>query len=455
MMTKSLQKHAIIGMGKTGISIAHFLLQKNIPCEAFDEKLDTLPDGLNIPLHSGVLSSEALQTFDYIWVSPGIHWANSTLKEVRDAGIPMQGDLGLFLEHCNTPLIAITGTNGKTTTTQTIQTLLETLPGGCDTGGNIGTPMLDLIGHDRLPNRIALELSSFQLERCNYIRPGWAALLNIQPDHADMHDDEEAYLEAKLRLFAHQTTGDTAMLPTGDSWDALSEQLSERGVLVHRFGQLAEDHPAIETLAAGIVSNDKHHTLFWHQDGHRQSLNCQRIPTRGLHQHINLAVAAQAAADFGVSNLVVREAISSFRGLPHRLRLIGNVAGHDWFDDSKATNPAAAQAALSSFDQSIWICGGLRKGLDLMPLANTVSKHVSHAIVIGKEKGAYIQLLQKAGISYTVGGTVERAVTMAATHASNLPVLLSPAAASQDQFSNYAERGHAFANAIQHLEKQV
>jgi len=454
MTASNPQKHAIIGMGKTGISIAHFLLRQSILCEAFDEKLSTLPEDLNIPLHTGALNSEALQVFDYIWVSPGIPWNHLALQETRNAGIPMQGDLALFLEHCDTPLIAITGTNGKTTTTQTIQTLLETLSGGCDTGGNIGTPMLDLISPNKLPNRIALELSSFQLERCNHIHPRWAVLLNIQSDHADMHANKEAYLEAKLRLFAHQGRGDTAMLPTGDVWDALSEQLSERGVQVHRFGHLSENHPAIETLAAGIVSNDKQHTLFWHQDGHRQSLNCQRIPTRGLHQHINLAVAAQAAADFGVSNTVIREAISSFRGLPHRLRLIGNVAGHDWFDDSKATNPAAAQAALNSFEQSIWICGGLRKGLDLMPLSDAVREHVSHAIVIGKEKRPYIELLQKAGISYTVGGTVERAVVMAANHASNLPVLLSPAAASQDQFANYAERGDAFAKAIKHLEKQ-
>ncbi len=454
MTTKKLQKHAIIGMGKTGISIAQFLLQQGILCEAFDENMSTLPDALNIPLHCGALESKILQTFDFIWVSPGIHWQKAALQEARHAGVPMQGDLGLFLEHCNTPLIAITGTNGKTTTTQIIQTLLETLPGGCDTGGNIGTPMLDLIGQNKLPSRIALELSSFQLERCNHIHPYWAVLLNIQSDHADMHVNEEAYLEAKLRLFSHQTAGDTAMLPAGERWDALSEELAGRGVQVHRFGQLSEDDPAIERLAAGIVSTDKQDRLFWHQDGHRQSINCQRIPTRGLHQHINLAVAAQAAADFGVSNKVIREAISSFRGLPHRLRLIAHVAGHDWFDDSKATNPAAAQAALNSFEQSIWICGGLRKDLDLTPLSNTIRNHVSHAIIIGKEKRPYIELLQKAGISYTVGGTIERAVMMAASHASTLPVVLSPAAASQDQFANYMERGRAFAKAIQHLEKQ-
>jgi len=452
MTISTSQKHAIIGMGKTGISIAHFLLQHNCACEAFDEKLRILPEDLNIPLHKDSLDSNALQKFDYIWVSPGIHWGHPALQAARHAGIPMQGDLGLFLEHCHTPLIAITGTNGKTTTTQTIQTLLETLPGGCDTGGNIGTPMLDLIAKNKLPNRIVLELSSFQLERCNHLHAHWAVLLNIQPDHADMHDNEEAYLEAKLRVFSHQTAGDTAMLPTGERWDALSEELSQRGVQVHRFGTLSEHDPSLEMLAAGIVSSNKHHSLFWHQDGNRQSLQCQHIPTRGLHQHINLAVAAQAAADFGVSNNVIREAISSFRGLPHRLRLLGHIAEHDWFDDSKATNPAAAQAALKSFEKCIWICGGLRKGLDLTPLTNAVRNHVAHAIVIGKEKQAYIELLQKSGVSYTVGGTVERAVLIAAKYTGKLPVLLSPAAASQDQFANYAARGHAFADAIRQLE---
>jgi len=453
-MNSTIQKHAIIGMGKTGISIARFLLKQGIVCEAFDEKLKNLPEDLHIPLHRESLNSKKLQLFDRIWVSPGIRWSLPALQRTRDAGVHMQGDLSLFLEYCHTPLIAITGTNGKTTATQTMQTLLETLPGGCDMGGNIGTPMLDLMTQNNLPRHIVLELSSFQLERCDTIRPRWAVMLNIQPDHADMHNSDEAYLAAKLRLFAHQGMGDTAMLPIDDQWNSLSCHLEKRGVQAHRFGHLSDNDPLAEQLIAGILSSKKRNTLFWHQDGQRHSIHCQDIPTRGLHQHINLAVAAQSAADFGVSNHVIREAITSFRGLKHRLRLIGNIANHEWFDDSKATNPAAAQAAIGSFDQSIWICGGLRKGLDLTVLSNTVRQHVAHAIVIGKEKKAYIQLLQDSGVSYTVANTIERAVTIAASHASKLPILLSPAAASQDQFANYAERGHAFAQAIKALEKQ-
>ncbi|MDQ6954500.1 MAG: UDP-N-acetylmuramoyl-L-alanine--D-glutamate ligase [Mariprofundaceae bacterium] len=455
MTNTRAQKHAIIGMGKTGISIAHFLLRQGFSCEAFDENLKKPPEDLPIPFHRGALNSKELQAFDRIWVSPGIRWSLPALQKTRHAGIHMQGDLSLFLEYCHTPLIAITGTNGKTTATQIIQTLLETLPGGCDMGGNIGTPVLDLIRQDKPIRHIVLELSSFQLERCDAIHPRWAVMLNIQADHADMHDSDAAYLAAKLRLFTHQGMGDTAMLPMDGKWNDLSQSLTTRGVQVHRFGQISEQDPAAETLVAGILNSKKRHILFWHQDGQRQNIHCQDIPTRGLHQHINLAVAAQAAADFGVSSYVIREAITSFRGLKHRLRLLGNVAKHDWFDDSKATNPAAAKAALASFDQSIWICGGLRKGLDLTVLSNTIRAHVAHAIVIGKDKKAYIQLLQSSGIRYTVANSMERAVLIAAAHASQLPVLLSPAAASQDQFANYAERGQAFAKAINALEKQV
>ena len=446
-------KHAIIGMGKTGISIAHFLLHQGQMCKAFDEKLKSIPSTLSLPFVPGKLNADSLLDFDAVWVSPGICWSHPALQAARDAGIPVQGDLALFAEHCHTPIIAITGTNGKTTTTQTAQVLMETLPGGCDMGGNIGMPMLDLLKEHVMPSKVILELSSFQLERCNFIHPRWAVLLNIQPDHADMHANEDDYRAAKLRIFEHQSQGDTAMLPMHTVWNNLHHDLMQRGVGVHRFGHVREDNPHAEGLAAGIMEHHNHAKLFWHQDGHRQCIDCEDIPVRGLHQHINLAVAAQAAADFGVSYHVIREALTSFRGLPHRLRLLGHIANHEWFDDSKATNPAAAEAALNAFKQVIWICGGLRKDLDLSTLKNTVKEHVSHALVIGSDQDAYIELLQQSGVSYDVAGTVKKAVIMASKNKSMLPVLLSPAAASQDQFANYAERGKAFATAIAELSE--
>ncbi|MDQ6994576.1 MAG: UDP-N-acetylmuramoyl-L-alanine--D-glutamate ligase [Mariprofundaceae bacterium] len=452
------EKHAIIGMGKTGLSIVRFLQGKGVTCVGFDEQLKKESmASLNIEslvCHTGKLADDALLSFDAIWVSPGIPYTHPALAAARQAGIPVEGDLTLFLQHCDAPILAITGTNGKTTTTQTIHTLLETLSGGCDVGGNIGTPMLDLLAAAHPSAHIVLELSSFQLERCSHIHPKWAVLLNVQADHADMHRSPQTYCDAKLTLFKHQAQGDTAMIPTGELWDDLSHDLLAREVTVHRFGHVFSPTDC-KLLSTGIISDDTTHTLFWSVNGQHQTMDCKHIPTRGLHQHINLAIAAQAASDFGVSQQVIREAISSFRGLPHRLRLIGEVMEHTWFDDSKATNPAAANAALSSFEKVIWICGGLLKGLNLDEMTELVKKHVSYAVIIGKHPEPYIRLMQQAGVNYTVANTMQRAVHCAAEHAEKLPVLLSPAAASMDQFKNYAERGKAFQEAIAELSKKA
>ena len=190
--------------------------------------------------------------------------------------------------------------------------------------------------------------------------------------------------------------------------------------------------------------------LFWTQDGERKTIPCASLMVRGSHQQQNIAIAAQAAADFGVYAAVIEEAMMSFQGLEHRLEYVGHVAGRDWFNDSKATNPDAALAALSSFDHVTWICGGLRKDLSLDDLLEPVKKHVSYACVVGKDRDAYIKLLKDAEIPFIVSKTVERAVVDAQKQGDDA-ILLSPAAASQDQFISYSERGKAFVKAIRNL----
>ncbi|MFQ5518747.1 MAG: glutamate ligase domain-containing protein, partial [Mariprofundus sp.] len=182
-----------------------------------------------------------------------------------------------------------------------------------------------------------------------------------------------------------------------------------------------------------------------------QLIPCEQIPARGTHQHMNMAVAAQIAAGHGVSVEVIREAMTCFRGLKHRLEHICMQAGKDWFDDSKATNPDAAIAALNSFEKTVWICGGLRKDLDLEALVPAAHDHVSQAFVIGKDTDAYADMLKKADVPYTVAGNIKKAVAMASSVRGREPVLLSPAAASQDQFTSYAERGEAFSQAVRAL----
>jgi len=441
-------KTAIVGMGKTGISIARFLSQRGIVCEGFDEHPVQVPENLDIPIHIGRLKGNILAKFERVIASPGINLNHPALNAAREAKVPVSGDLDLFSEAFEGDLIAITGTNGKTTTVSLIATLMDTLAGGIEAGGNIGRPMLDIFEDAVSARRIVLELSSFQLERAKNIHPKWAALLNVQPDHADMHTDDVAYEAAKLRLFQEQGPGDTAMLPVDLHWDDLSRQLADRDVRVHRFGYGAAEH-----LCAGIQELETGDwQVFWRHGDQVEYIKASELPARGKHQHMNLAIAAQAAADFGVSPSVIRLALTSFHGLSHRLQSLGVIEGREWFDDSKATNPDAAKAALEAFDQVVWICGGLSKGVDLSTLQESVSAHVAQAYVIGKDPKPYAELGHNAGVPTSIAGTIEQAVGQAARAQPGLPVLLSPAAASQDQFSDYGERGNKFAEAVKKLE---
>jgi UDP-N-acetylmuramoylalanine--D-glutamate ligase len=440
---------AIVGMGRTGCSLARFLIRHGIRCNGFDEHDVEVPDDLAIPIHIGPLEPSVLARFGKVVVSPGVTWNHPALQQVRAGKVPVVGDLDLFAEHYHGSLIAVTGTNGKTTTVTMIGTLLETLAGGIETGGNIGTPMLDLLATGE-PARVALELSSFQLERSRIIHPDWAVLLNIRPDHADAHASPEDYAAAKLKLFEAQENGDTALLPSDAEFDALAARLQARGVHVGRFGVT---HQPAETsgLVAGIEAESGH--MFWNQQDTVQRIRLIDMPIHGHHQQLNLAVAAQTAAGFGVHSIVIAEAMTTFRGLHHRLQLLGKVAGHEWYNDSKATNPDAAKAALESFDRVIWICGGMRKGLDLAALEPVVRRHAAYAIVIGEDAAPFLELLARADVPATYARHIDRAVALAADDPSPLPVLLSPAAASMDQFKNYAERGRAYADGVTRLRQ--
>ncbi len=439
----------MIGMGRTGCSVVRFLEQQGVVCDAFDEKLKMLPDDIHARLHTGTLRPKKLQGYSRVIVSPGVDWRHPALAYARGQGSRVMGDIGLFNERFSGDLIGVTGTNGKTTVVHLLGLMLEVLHGGAVVGGNIGVPMLDMLHGEESPARAVLELSSFQLERCRGIHPRWAVLLNVQPDHADMHDDFHSYEAAKLRLFEQQGDGDAAMLPLEEHWNALAASLVGRGVQVRRFGMVKKG----SEVDAGLLFGEGGNVLFWTQAGTRQEIPLECLRIRGTHQQLNLAVAAQVAADFGVSVNVITESLTMFRGLDHRLQYIGCRRGKAWYDDSKATNPDAAGAALASFEHVIWICGGLSKGLDLAPLAETVKEHAVSAYIIGKQTKPYRDMLNKAGVPYKVASGMQKAVALAAENERSLPVLLAPAAASQDQFRDYVERGEKFAEAVASLEE--
>ncbi len=441
--------HAVIGLGRTGLSIIRFLQKRGISCIAFDENKNSNHADLECPCHIGPLKAESLLAFEHIVLSPGIPWQHPIIQQAKANGCQVYGDLALFAQHYQGELYCITGTNGKTTAVSLSGTLMETCPQGVRIAGNIGTPMLDLLDEDEVSPRIMLELSSFQLERSPNVHPRWAALINIQPDHADMHASPSHYREAKLRLFAQQTKGDTAVLPADIAWETLANDLQARGVIVQRHGIVQQQ----EAADAGVSLNDK--CLFWKHNGQTEQIEHQELRLRGLHQHGNAALAALAATHAGVSAKVIRQAICSFPGLSHRLQAVGHYADKDWFNDSKATNPAAANMALQSFDTCLWICGGDTKGLQLHELQSVLAQgHVKHAFIIGHQVNAFERLLKKTATPYTIAYLLEQAVMLAAQHQSHCPVLLSPAAASLDQFSSYAERGLHFIQHIKELQKK-
>ncbi len=441
---------AIIGMGRTGCSVARFLAARGIEFVCFDEKMKKLPEDIQAQLHSGKLNVRTLKKFSRLIVSPGIPWHHPALEEARKNGIELIGDLDLFRENFSGDLLGVTGTNGKSTVVHLMGQILEVLPGGVEVGGNIGVPMLEMLDKEKASARAVLELSSFQLERCQGIHPRWAVLLNIQPDHADMHADMAEYEAAKVRLFEQQSHGDIAMLPLDTHWNDLAWSLGERGVHVRRFGPVNDCAEA----DAGLFGEPGARHIFWTCDGRKHQVAIDQVRVRGEHQHINLAVAAQAASDSGVSQSVITEALTAFRGLDHRLRYVGNVAGKSWYDDSKATNPDAAVAALNSFDKVIWVCGGLTKGLGLMPMLSSVQEHVALALVIGVDTKPFAALLEESGVPYRVVTNIDEAVAQAGKSSLALPVLLSPAAASMDQFRDYADRGRSFCDAVVALEKK-
>jgi len=440
---------AIIGMGRTGCSVARFLTVRGIKFTCFDEKMKKLPEDIQASLHSGKFSGRTLKKFRRLIVSPGIPWHHPALEESRNSGVELIGDLDLFRENFSGDLLGVTGTNGKSTVVHLMGQILEVLPGGVEVGGNIGVPMLEMLDKEKTSARAVLELSSFQLERSQGIHPRWAVLLNIQPDHADMHADMEEYEAAKVRLFEQQGHGDIAMLPLDEHWNDLAWSLGERDVHVRRFGQVTDCAEA----DAGLFGEPGVRHIFWTCDGRKHQVAIDQVRVRGEHQYINLAVAAQAASDSGVSQSVIVEALTAFRGLDHRLRYVGNVAGKSWYDDSKATNPDAVVAALNSFDKVIWVCGGLTKGLDLMPMLSTVQERVALALVIGVDARPFAALLEASGVPYRVVTNIDEAVTQAGRSSLTHPVLLSPAAASQDQFRDYADRGRSFCDAVVMLEK--
>lgn len=365
---------------------------------------------------------------DLIVLSPGVPPGNWLVRRARDTGIPVMGELELAWRNISGTVIAVTGTNGKSTVTEMVARML-----GVPASGNVGLPLSALA-----PGRgaFAVECSSFQLAQSDAFRPQVAVILNIDVDHLDWHPDPEDYRSSKARIFANQTGEDHLLLNADDP-------------LVMAFAKKARPRVHFFSLTQKADAYLSGRDLILQG---KRLMGRDELRVVGLHNVANALSAALAARLAGISADKIRQVLQEFEGLPHRVQFVREIRRVRFYDDSKGTNPHAVVAALSGFDGNVvLIMGGLNKGVDFRGMREMVSKKVKALVAIGscreKVRETFSDLVEVV-ISDDMGSAVRSAFRMAGP---GDVVLLSPACASFDMYRNYAERGEDFQDAVRKL----
>ncbi|MCF8495968.1 MAG: UDP-N-acetylmuramoyl-L-alanine--D-glutamate ligase [Alphaproteobacteria bacterium] len=452
---------AVFGLGRSGLSTVRALRAAHARVLAWDDKPDSRERAQEAGAEIIPLDGNILKECACLVLAPGIslHYPHPhpVVMAARAAGIEILGDIEiLHRSRTGRPVIGITGTNGKSTTTALLAHVLKCCGKSVSCGGNIGRPVLDL----PLPAEdgvFVLELSSYQIDLCPSFTPDIGILLNITPDHIDRHGSMENYIAAKARIFSDQSTaiisGDDTpcraiIADLGGSLDSLSSGLSPS--VTFQVIQGAKNKRSGETpLTAVLVQENKLYEAHGAAVSPVGSLESMRI--KGLHNRQNAAASYAAARQCGIASAEILSALASFPGLPHRqfpVRAIGPVT---YINDSKATNAEAAGKALGSFPAIHWIVGGRPKEGGLQGLESLMGR-VRHAYVIGEAAAEFSVWLEKNNVPFTPCGTLDRAVLAAHRGAQEESgpsvVLLAPACASFDQFSSFEERGDIFTDLV-------
>jgi UDP-N-acetylmuramoylalanine--D-glutamate ligase len=444
---------AIFGLARSGISSAKALIAGGAHVFAWDDSDASQAVARDEGLPVTNIHALDFKSIDALVLSPGVplthpepHW---TVLKAAAAGIEVIGDTEVFareLEGHGAKLVAITGTNGKSTTTALVGHVLAM--GGLDVqvGGNIGNAVFNL--SPPVKGRVyVLELSSFQIDLMPSLAPDVGILTNISPDHLDRHGTIENYAAVKGRMFARQAEGQTAVISVDDEWSSQIAATIPVHVRQRRVSVLNELQDGI-SVTNGILIDRKNGSVEAEMD-----LRTMKS-LRGRHNWQNAAMAYAAARSLALSTAAVQSAMIAFPGLAHRMQEIATVGSVSFVNDSKATNADAAEKALSSFETIFWIAGGISKSggiVSLRPLFGNIRK----AYLIGVAADEFARVLD-GKVAYETLGTLEAAVAAAHRDAlmNNEPnpvVLLSPACASFDQYKNFEVRGDAFVKAVSQL----
>ena len=421
----------VVGMGLTGLSCVRFLLTKSAKVIAMDSR-NELTLILDIPLFLGVFDTRKLSQADLIVLSPGVDQNTPAIQQAIESGVRVIGDIELFALFNTCPVIAITGSNGKSTVTHLVADMCKAAGKKVLMGGNIGVPALDLL--DKSADVIVLELSSFQLETTYSLKPLVATVLNITEDHLDRHGDLANYQKIKLSVY------ENCEFIVCNRDDDLSCPVNTKATISYGLSQ---------SRAGFSWDNDQACILL---DG-KTFLDSKACLLVGAHNMLNLQAAAALAKVFGIDDHSIRQGAQQFGGLPHRCQTVSMFNCVRWINDSKATNVGATLAAINGLvsiikGKLILIAGGEGKGADFSVMAECLTQSVGLLITLGKD-GDKIACLHPNNIKVQ---TIQEAVLVAAKHSQPGDiVMLSPACASLDMFASYQQRGDCFALAVQAL----
>ncbi|HZO82015.1 MAG TPA: UDP-N-acetylmuramoyl-L-alanine--D-glutamate ligase [Candidatus Binataceae bacterium] len=432
----------VVGLGVSGAAAAHFLHARGASLVLSDVRraMETaaLPPG---ELRLGGEDPAWLGGVELVVASPGVPPASALLAEADRRGIPVIGELELGGRFVRAPIVAVTGTNGKSTVTTLVAEILKAAGRRVFVGGNLGTPLVEAAGLEL--DAVVVEVSSFQLERIASFKPHVAVHLNLAEDHLDRYRDFADYARTKARLFLNQDRADWAVLNRDDPmvW-RLRSALAAR---VMSFGL----GPAASAAAIGYDGRD----LIFDDGGRRAGrISLAQFRLAGRHNVANAMAAAGAALAMGVEPAAIEAALATFRALPHRMEFVDERAGVAWIDDSKGTNVASVVEALAATRAPvILIAGGMDKGGDYAPLRAPLKEKVRLLILIGAARDKMRAALEGA-TQIELRQTLDEAVRCAAAAArGGDTVLLSPACSSFDQFRSYAERGRIFQELVRAL----
>ena len=430
-------KHiAILGVGRSGRAAAALALREGASVSAWDlagpEAFDGMPDGVEIHPHASEADG-ALLVSDLLVVSPGIDTYGPYVAAFSQQAAEVIGEIELAARFYQGKIIGITGTNGKTTTTELVARILSHAALGGTACGNYGTPFAEVVLQANPPPVVSLELSSFQLETISTLHPVVAIWLNFAPDHMDRYPTVDAYRAAKLRIFENQTTADTAVVRSGEALPAL--------------------------VANQVIFSTTDPAAEWYSDGHTVThdgetwLDMDRDTSlRGLHNAENTMAALAACKALGISPQVMREALLGYAPPPHRCELIRTLDGVEYLNDSKATNLHALESALRSQTRPVvLIAGGKEKGLDYAPVVPLLTQKALAVVTFGQIARPLADLFSTAVSCQAVSTLADAVKTARSLAPRGSTVLLSPGTSSFDQFSGYEQRGNAFRDLVHQL----